>query len=712
MTALNRQPSYVSTLLREKYDWAAPDLELGDKLWGKFTSLRSRPHVMDEYWCAAVAHYDALDDAQGAHAGMTRRGDSGELAAIRINRARRNSKTRQALILSGIIRPKAQAATNDASSAYARQLAELLLEYDLKRGGLDALWAKWTEYSEVLGDAYAFTRWNPWAGEDVGVLDGRPVRAGDLETLILPPWLHEFDESYPTPEQSPWRFVSTYEPKTDLVLGHTALLDGRKGDWAADAIWGAQGDDRLARYPGDHDTAHCVYAIHKPSSALPLGLWVKMLGADIVLERRPLIGDGGDYDPTGPSPVIRVASDEMIDAPYAHAPFQSQIAPQELSDALLTSHATLVTTYTDPLYAISNQADEQPSKLSAGPGRVWRVGPDGKKPELVQRPEVTESAMNFDEMVAGEMERDMALNDAVTGQTEGSEKNAQAEALRASQAVQQVAPAAKAYKTALMKLCELRIKTLRKNAKGDRMLKIVGQAKKHLLARATYNASELEAFDSVELEDSNPMEATPQGRWALVELFQKNNWLKSPEDAVTVLGTGRLEPVIDPLLDENLLIKSENDALRRGEVPPVYVTQNNILHMRQHMCVTMSPSALEDEKLLSAWGAHNDAHYVQEFGLPPESPAEVDPATGMPAVDPMTGQPKMRPTRAVDDPMYSQRWKFIMGLAPAPMEGGGAPAGPGGAPQMPPNGPDAVEPPTNPQSGEKFSNQPPTQGVA
>ena len=683
-------PSYVSTLLRTKYDWAAPDLELGEKLWAKFTSLRSRPHAMDSYWCAAVAHYDALDDAQGAHAGMTRRGDSGELAAIRINRARRNSKARQALILAGLIRPKAQAANNDASSAYARQLAELILDYDLKRGGLDATHAKWTEYSEVLGDAYAFTRWNPWAGEDVGMMDGRPVRSGDLETVILPPWLHEFDESYPTPEQSPWEFVSTYEPKTDLVLAYTALLDGRKGDWAADAIWGAQGDDRLSRFPGDHDTAHVVTAIHKPCQALPLGLYVRMLGADLIVERRPLIGDSGDYDSTGPGPVIRLASDEMIDAPYAHAPFQSQIAPQELSDALLTAHATLVTTYTDPLYAITNQADEQPSKLTAGAGRVWRMGPDGKKPELVQRPEVTQSAMDFDEMVAGEMERDLALNDAVTGQSEGSEKNAQAEALRASQAVQQVAPAAKSARAALMKLCELRIKTLRKNAKGERMLRIVGEAKKHLLAKSTYEASDLEAFDSVELEEGNPLEATPQGRWEILQLFVDRNWVKSPEDAVTVLRTGRLEPVVDPILDENLLIKAENDAIRRGEVPPVYVTQNNILHMRQHMGVTMNPSALEDEKLLAAWGEHNDAHYVQEFGLPPETP------------DPMTGQP--RPTRAVDDPMYSQRWKYIMGLAPAPVEGGpGAAPPPGGAPQMPPNGPAAVKPIKNPLNGEKVS---------
>ena len=98
MSAINPQQSYVKTLLVDKYDCAARDIDLGGKLWSKYDSLRSRPHVMDDYWCAAVAHYDAQDDAQGAHAGMTRRGDSGELAAIRINRARRNAKARLALI--------------------------------------------------------------------------------------------------------------------------------------------------------------------------------------------------------------------------------------------------------------------------------------------------------------------------------------------------------------------------------------------------------------------------------------------------------------------------------------------------------------------------------------------------------------------------------------------------------------------------------------
>lgn len=691
---------YVTTLLRDKYFAAARDLELGEKLWSRFVSLSNRVHPMDDLWEAAYAHYYGDDNAAGRTWGMTRRGQQGELAAIRINRARRNSKARQALILAGIVKPKARASNQDAEAAYATMLAELLAEYDYRKGGLDSLWAEWVEYSEVFGDAYTFTRWVPWAGETVGVDGGQLVREGDTVTHLLPPWLHEYDESYPTSGESPWEYVVTYEPKPELVLNYSQLLDGRKGDQVADAIWGAQGDKRLQRLYGvnEHETAAVVNFIHYPSTALPLGLFVRMLDGDTVLERRPYIGEGGDYDETSPRAIQRLKADGMAGQPHAWAPFFNILAAQELGDSLLTTHATLLTTYTDPIYAVPQGGDNDPEKLATGPGRKWMTPPGAGKPELIERPEVKESAMKFDELIAGEMERDMALNDAVTGQSEGADKNAQAEALRASQAVQQVAPAARGARRALGTLQELRVKTLRKNAQGERLLRIVGSSKKHLLLNAkTFNANQLKAFEGFEYEDSNPMEATPQGRWAIVQLYQQLQLLRSVEDVDTAIATGRLEPVVDPVRDENLLIMAENDAIRRGENPPVYVTQNNILHMRKHMSVTMTPAALQDEKLLAAWQAHTDVHYAQEFGLPPGTPA-------------------------TQDPLYQQRWKYIMGLGPDPLAQ--PPAGPGVAnpsaappggappPEMLPNGPDAVKPPDNPLDGQPFSNTTPPAGNA
>jgi hypothetical protein len=692
---------YVRTLLREKYFAARPDTYLGEEVWSKFENLSKRPHPMGDLWEASYAHYYGDESWSGRTWGMSRRGDQGQIAAIRINRARRNSKARQALILAGMVRAKARAANRDAKSAYAVQLAELMLEYDYKKGGIDSFWAQWVEQTEVFADSYAFTRWVPWKGDVVGIENGRPVYNGDLETTLHAPWLVEFDESYPVADQSPWHYVRTYEPKQDLVLNYTSLLDGRTGDRCADAIWGARGDARLERLSrvaaAEHNTACVVNFIHYPSPVLPLGLFMRQLDADIVLERRPLIGDNGDYDETCPRPLIRMAADEMTDTPHAWAPFWNVLAAQELSDALLTSHATTVTTYNDPIYAVTEGSANKPDKLASGPGRVWNVISGGVAPTLIERPVVTESAMQFDERIAAEMEQDMALNDAVFGRQEGATKNAQADALQASQAVQQVAPAARSARVALGKLYELRLKTLRKNAKGARLLRIVGKSRQSLLLdAATFNADELSPFEGVEIEDENPLAASAQGRWAIVELFQKLGIIKTVENAESVMSTGRLEPVVDPVREENLLIMSENDAIRRGETPPVYVTDNDVLHMRQHMVPTMSPGARNDPSLLQAWQQHNDAHYAQKFGLPPGTPATAD-------------------------PLYHQRWAFIMGLAPEPpppmMAPGPVPA-PGSKPNGPPApnpsmapvGPTDMKPPKNPLTNQPFSNTAPPLG--
>jgi hypothetical protein len=437
---------YVRTLLREKYFAARPDTYLGEEVWSKFENLSKRPHPMGDLWEASYAHYYGDESWSGRTWGMSRRGDQGQIAAIRINRARRNSKARQALILAGMVRAKARAANRDAKSAYAVQLAELMLEYDYKKGGIDSFWAQWVEQTEVFADSYAFTRWVPWKGDVVGIENGRPVYNGDLETTLHAPWLVEFDESYPVADQSPWHYVRTYEPKQDLVLNYTSLLDGRTGDRCADAIWGARGDARLERLSrvaaAEHNTACVVNFIHYPSPVLPLGLFMRQLDADIVLERRPLIGDNGDYDETCPRPLIRLAADEMTDTPHAWAPFWNVLAAQELSDALLTSHATTVTTYNDPIYAVPRARRISPRSSRAAPAGCGTSAPATSR-RAHRAPVVTESAMQFDERIAAEMEQDMALNDAVFGRQEGATKNAQADALQASQAVQQVAPAAR-----------------------------------------------------------------------------------------------------------------------------------------------------------------------------------------------------------------------------------------------------------------------------
>jgi len=413
-------------------------------------------------------------------------------------------------------------------------------------------------------------------------------------------------------------------------------------------------------------------------------------------------------------PVHRLAADEMAGTPHAWSSFFDALANQELLDGIDTGIATTVTSFATPLYAIEKNSDEKPEKLVLGM-RPWRIAPGGKKPELVERPEVPESLMQAREAFQADMDKTFAVNDDATGQTDSKEKNAQAEALRASMAVQQVSSQAAEARVFLRRIMECRLKTLRKNAQGERILRAVGESQRHLLEGSRFFTSkQLEPLDTIELEESNPMEDTPQGRQSMLDFYGERGLANTQENIEAVMRTGRLPKVTDAIRSENILIDAENELIRRGQMPMVYPTQNHVLHMRQHAETTMNIPALKNEALLKAHDEHEREHWMARFG------AERD-----------------------LDPLYRPRYEFIMGRGPDPggaipppgaIQSGTQPPAPGQpsptpAPQpgattptpppgeqaaavQPKNGEGPVSMPKNPLNGQTFSpNTPPVQGM-
>lgn len=721
----------MPSLFAQRY-FAGPqagDPTLGDKLWARFEESQREFSPRAARWCAAFSHYYGDENEAGRTWGMSRRGEAGELAAIRINRARRGSKARQQLILSGRVAFKARPRTADADAQLAQLISETWLDYDFKEAGMEQLWRQGVEYSEVFSEAYAFTEYDWTRGAEVLTPGGR-MRDGDVRTTLLPPWLVSTDNSVASPKDRSWWYVCLSRPKSDLSMLYRSVQSGDKvlkGDEAERAIYDARpfmSNNRLAWYGqrGDldrslEDNAEMVVFIHYPTLRFPLGRFVRLLGPDCILEDRPLVGEHGDYDETA-LPMERLAADEMAGTPHAWSSFFDALASQELLDGIDTGAATIVTSFAQPVYAIEKNSDEKPEKLVLGM-RPWRIAPGGKKPELVERPTIDESMMRYREAVAEDIQQTFAVNDDATGQTDSKEKNAQAEALRASMAVQQVSSQSSESRTWLRRIEECRLKTLRKNVQGERLLRAVGESQRHLLEGARYfTAAKLEPLDGIELEESNPLEDTPQGRQAMLEYLGPKgvSLIKSSEDVESVLRTGRLPKATDGIRSENILIDAENEMIARGEPPMVYPTQNHVLHMCKHLVPTLSVPALKNEKLLAAADQHEKEHWATYFGCDRDS-----------------------------DPLYHPRMQFIKGLGPEPMaqipppamRGQTQPPAPGAGPsptpapqpgapsQTPPpqggegaasaqpsNGADAVSLPTNPMTGNTFQpNQPPIQGA-
>lgn len=682
-------------LLSERYFACAPREEVG-RVWTAFEQLTANPHPQSGMWTQAMLHYYGELGPAGMTWGVTRRGDEAELAAVRVNTARPLVKAKIALVTASQVTWSVREKQDSAASGYATALSRSLLEYAMKHQGLGVADVQWQELAEVLTCGWAFVEWDRTRGPD-GVVDaaaGMKRPAGDCRLTMLPPWMVATDPARDTAEDEDWWFVAVDRPKADLVMLYRTVMDGagaeRTGVEAADAIMSCRTAADMQQWDSWRDTdltrnlARVVHFLHRPTLALPLGRHVVMLDGNTILRDTPLLGDEGDYEMV---PLVRRASDERIGTPFGYSSYLDTLGPQEILDALHTTQSTVITSFGNPVLAVEKGTDAQPQDVATF-GRPWEYAPGGKPPVYIQPPELAETHVKYGEQLVERQQQILALNDAALGQPQTAERNAQAEALFASMAVQQAGPAVLARRQSLSKLGQVWLTTLRKNVTTARLAHMVGAGQANLMADTKqWTGKDLGPVDSVEVEEVAPEQATIQGRWAILEQYTAAGAIQDAADMEQVRSTGRLNRVVDPLRDAKQLQSVQYEQLCRGEMPLVHPTANGPAWYRANSAVLLSTTALENSRVRQAVERTLDLRYCLYFGLPPNS------------------DPRL-------DPLYVDRQRFMLGEGPlpAPMGMGGAgppaPAGPPGEPQPMPSpvpGAAPVDGPINPLTKAPFS---------
>lgn len=638
--------------------------DVGDNIVSRYDRLCSWFNPMAAKWAAAHQHYYGDVTVAGRTWAVSRRGEEGELAAVRINRARQLSKARQALITSSRVAWSARASAISAGSAMATTLAKQLLEAAWKREGLAQIDLRWVELAEVYSEGWTFVTWDRTLGKDKQPgPDGHIKRAGDVKIHTLPPWYVKTDPYRTSAEQQDWWFVRLERNKADLCALYPVLLNGQKGEQAKEAIWNVT-DPWLRQMSGnrpniENDLAPEVHFIHRPTLALPEGRHTVFCNNEVVLCDKPLVGSKGDYDKDCGIPLVRLAADEYVDSPYGWTSFFDALGPQEVLDALDTTQATTITTFGNPSFLYEKGTNLEPSDVAKGFRPIEMQPGSQNRPGYLVPPELAESHLKYREELINDQREIMGLNEAALGQTSQTEKNAQADALAASMAVQQAGAAVLGRRVALGKLGTAYLGTLKHNVTDKRMLALVGAGEVNLLEDSKqWTGADLDGLGQVEPEEISPMEQTPQGRWAIAEQYIQMGLCKTPQDIEEVRNTGRLEGVVNPARDEELLVRAENEMLQRGEVPPMHPTQNQVLHYQKNAAVLLSISALNKQPLVKAVQTALDARYQMYFGINPHG-----------------------------DPLEVPRRRFMLGQGPEP-----APP-PGPPPQAGPPSPGGGKPP-------------------
>ncbi len=687
-----------ATDVSQDYYFAAAKVDdIGQALAGRLEDCLTVPGGREAQWRTAYEAYYGWDVGGGSSHEVSRGGDVGEQALLRINHARRAAGALLSILMGPKFSWRAQAPNSDPRARSATLITGHILEWLWKQRRMNKVVAKWAEQAILMSESFIFPEWDMASGPVSGPEEeeggpGQLLHQGDLKFHTLLPWDIAREEAWRCHEDSPYLFARVLKNKWDLAKMYEVDV---LGEPAREKIVNATSDSMVRDYSysrirnGSTDIVPVWYFFHRPSPSLPFGRQTIFLYGDCVLRDRHLV----DTYPAG-IPLHRFAIGEQFDTPHGYSPWWDSLAIQELIDGVESAVATNLLTYASQSIAI-----ESGTRVDATHGfgnKVIEYPKGAAPPQAVQLATIPQHVLPYLADKAKTVNMMVGLNDVFMGEPNTAQMNAQAFALLASQAIVANGPAQQTLIAALGELGTGVVATYRQNVTEERQVPVVGKHNRQLFSSLSYKGSDLEPIDGVIVEVGNALEQTPAGRFQLATTYREWGFLQTPEQAEQVLETGKLEPATQAVRDALLLVAHENEGLREGRPPICHTWHDHPLHYREHAVLASDPEFLKDPQGIIMLQAHNDEHYRELFGWPDEFAVQADPQYLL-RVRMMLGQDAQ--ALMMTPPMPGMPGQPGMEAGP-PQPGVGTPeeglTPPGAVPPEQPN----VTPPVNPLTGQ------------
>lgn len=663
---------------------AAPKEDFGRKLDARLElcrqALASSSHI--QHVGTAYTHFYGQDvEGVGADASqVTRTGEQGELAEMRIPQSRALALGVANIITGAKVAWSAIAANNDHKSKAAAVTTATALEYIWKDRGVFALGVQTVIEGVAFGESVLFTPWDTNLGEEKVALAGKVHREGDIAFHNVPTWDVVRDPTYKSWRQLPWVAVVLWENKYDVAAGvadeDTRQSVLKKTSLPAGKAWAPNQGSSLQVDP---DVIPVTYWYHKRTAALPNGRWARMVEGGLLLDEGPLPQAYWKL-----LPVHRFDVGELVGTPFPHSSFWDALAACQVADSIHTSLATNITTTAPGLISAESDSEIAPNSLAGGPKVLYRKA-GSQPPVAINLQQASPEQFKYLSLVRQEAQQMLNLNPTSFGQTEGKALSGAAFALLASMSIQNNSNLQGNWVDFVTRVGNCVLDSWRFFVSTPRKLAIAGKGRSSAVKSVEVGPGKFDGVDRVMVEIGNPLQQTAAGRLELAQLFITIPGLvRTPEQIQALVDTGRLDPMTEALSNQLLMISEENEALAEGTAVPVTLTDDHRLHLKEHPGVGASMEQRLNDKVMEALQAHIAEHI--------KILRETDPAI-----------------------------LLAIGQQPlAPAGPPGMPPGPGGPPPPgAPPGPEAAEPaapapqdaaagvnmpsmPTNPATGEDF----------
>ncbi len=629
------------------------DQELGGELMAKvedyFSFLTSSSLV--QLWRRSYYSFYGLEqDGAGSGFGMFKIGSilpggmEGELARLKVNHYSNlithqhvnTTQSRPAL--------ESRAVNSDSKSLSAAYLSDGVIDYFFREKKLEVNYRDGVDLALKFGDAFVRLDWNANAGRKYGAgPNGGTVYDGDVEAKTYNPFDVVRDVTLTNAAARQWYICRDPVNRFDLAAKYPHLRDEILKVPTNDATVSQRrfmDPTKVIAQMGSGTTGRQSVLIdqfeflHDPTPACPQGRYTVFLQGGQVLFDGPL--------PFAKMPVYRISAGEVSGTPFGWTLAFDILGIQEAIDKLYS-------------IVLTNQ-------LAAGIQNFWQPPNNGLaksslggglnllesivKPEVLALCQTPAEIFNLIKMLEGVCETLSGVSAVSRGQTPENLKSGSALAFVNATSIAFSSGLQNSANTLLEDIGNGLVSLLRDFAETPRIVAISG--KSNLPLMKSYSGKDLIPIDRVTVEATAAVSKTTAGKIQIAQDMLQAGLIKTPQEYLTVITTGKLEPLYEGEMAEILLVRSENEDMREGKAVQALRIDEHAFHIAEHKALLSNPAARRDPQLVQLVLAHIAEHEQMMQMLQQTDPAFL--AATKQAPLPFPAPPQIGPPQGVPPP--------------------------------------------------------------
>jgi len=574
---------------------------------------------------------------------------------------------------------EARAKQNDARSFEQAKVAQHVVDHYRRERGLEEALKRAVKHALVMTSGYIHHPWDPWGGEQEAVpllgRDGEVVldELGQEKLEIVPQGDFEFanptifdivfDLGVKEWKRNDWLLTRSYENRFELAARQD---DNDIAQAIVDASTNNEEDITLFNmgYFGSGDLSSDDFTdivgvwnfYHLRNNACESGRWFRFIDADTP------VSDPQDL-PFERIPVTRIVPGEVLMTQLGYSPANDLAAPQELLNAEVSMIASNHMGAGNSIIWAPTGCNLNEDFMGDG---VFLLEGGQVPPQGISLQANSPDHERFSNFLLRAMERESGINSVARGQTESNFKSGEALKVMDAKAAQSASPLKESYAMALEDTGTFIVRTCRDMIDGDqeRMISIAGERNRTEVGYYTRN--DLLGIDRIIVDVSNPITDTISGKMWLAEQLLSRGMISVPQEFLTVVRSGQLDPLLQSDEAQLTRIHEENEQLSKGLPARVDMwTDNHVLDIKEHAALLASPAARGDPQLSASVYSHIGQHFqalmnpqvswaMQALGFPTVPPPM---PFGMgqggppaPAPQPQGGAPAPKPLRQLQAP--------------------------------------------------------------